>query len=53
MRLKANYPQRVAMLIFMIAVCLWAAWPDWRLIVVVVLAGIAAGLYLLVPRRQH
>ena len=40
MRLKASYSQRVLMLVFMIAVCLWAAWPDRRLIVLVVLGGI-------------
>lgn len=51
MQIKASYPQRVLMLLFMVAVCLWAAWPDWTRIALVVLAAIAAGLYLLVPRR--
>jgi hypothetical protein len=53
MRLKASFPQRVAMLLFMLAVGLWAAWPDQKRIVLVVLAGIAAGLYLLLPVRRQ
>jgi hypothetical protein len=53
MRIKASYPQRVVMLLFMVAVGLWAAWPDWMRVGLVLLAAIAAGLWLLLPARQQ
>jgi hypothetical protein len=53
MRLKANNLQRAMVLAFMIGVGLWSTWPDWRLVAVVVLCGIAAGLYLLPGGRRE
>jgi len=53
MRLKASHRQRVLMLAVMVGVCLWAAWPNPKLIFLVVMAGVAVGLYLLLPRRRQ
>jgi hypothetical protein len=53
MRLKASYRQRVLMLAFMVGVCLWAAWPNQKLMLLVAMGGIAVGLYLLLPRRRR
>lgn len=53
MRLKANSQQRAGVLAFMVGVCLWSAWPDWKLMVLVVMAGLAFGLYLFGPHRRR
>lgn len=53
MRLKANTLQRALMLGFMVAVGLWSAWPNWKLMVLVVMSGAAFGLYLFGPARRH
>jgi hypothetical protein len=50
-RLKASKPQRILMLGFMFGVCTWAAWPDWKLIILSGLAVVAAALWLLSPAR--
>ena len=52
MRIKANNLQRALMLALMTGVSLWSAWPDWRLVGLVVISAIAFGLYLFVPRRR-
>jgi hypothetical protein len=53
MRLKANNLQRGLMLGLMVGVCLWSAWPDWRLVLLVVLGGVASGLYLFGAGRRR
>jgi Flp pilus assembly protein TadB len=52
MRMKASNLQRAAMLAFMLAVCVWAAWPNLQLVAVSVLAAIALGFYLFRPGRS-
>ena len=52
MRLKANNVQRALMLGFMVGVGLWSAWPNWKLMVLVVMSGAAFGLYLFGPARR-
>jgi hypothetical protein len=52
MRIKANNLQRGLMLGLMTGVALWSAWPDWRLVGLVVISAIAFGLYLFTPRRR-
>jgi hypothetical protein len=52
MRLK-SYGQRALMLGFMVGVGLQTAWPDRQLMVLIVMAGIAAGLCLLLPRDPN
>lgn len=51
MRLKANNPQRALMLGVMVSVGLWSAWPDWKLVLLVLMSGVAFGLYLFGPAR--
>ena len=53
MRLKANNLQRVLMLGFMVCVGLWSAWPDWKLMVLVVMSGAAFGLCLFGPIHRR
>jgi hypothetical protein len=52
LRLKATQRQRVVMLGFMIGICLWVAWPDPRLSILVGMAGAATALWLLPARRK-
>jgi hypothetical protein len=52
MRIKANNLQRALMLGLMTGVGLWSAWPDWRLVGLVVISTIAFGLYLFAPPRR-
>jgi hypothetical protein len=53
MRLKANNLQRALMLSLMAGVALWSAWPDLRLVGLVVISTVAFGVYLFVPRRRR
>ncbi len=52
MRIKANSLQRALMLGLMTGVGLWSAWPDWRLVGLVVISAIAFGLYLFALRPR-
>ena len=53
MRLKANTHQRALMLGSMVVVGLWSAWPNWKMMVLVVMCAIAFGLYLFGPNRRR
>jgi|GWRWMinimDraft_15_1066023.scaffolds.fasta_scaffold104496_1 hypothetical protein len=53
MRLKATTLQRVLMLGFMVGVGLWSAWPNWKVMILVVMGAIAFGLYLFGPGRRR
>jgi hypothetical protein len=51
MRIKANSLQRALMLGLMTGVGLWSAWPDWRLVGLVVISALVFGIYLFARRR--